>query len=382
MRKILLLLGLLAAAGQVWADALPRCKTRNVGVRVEKSPTPLLTPDTISYVERTPDGGIVYCQPPEDLKHPDGKYHWCNDTLVEPSVKNCNDVPKPPEDEDERPKEGGKDFHKEVPEQCYIGYKGKRYSSKEAACQEPFKGSQTQAVFYKVENGRNSYSCFYKNISDGKWYKSTIGVTDLCTKVDPNDQPKPPEQPKDPPKETPKLPGDSLGIKPGGESKPEQPKQPGNSGDTGGSDSGSAGGGNSAGGGGGGNGSSGSGGGSGGGNGSGKGNGEGEGEQSAFCRKFPDTVACMKPGNGEVDPFKVPGSGGGGKTDGGIGWRPDFFLPSGNACPADKVITVMGKPVSFSYGGFCTFLDRINPLVRASCMFIAGMLVIRSIKGK
>lgn len=118
----------------------------------------------------------------------------------------------------------------------------------------------------------------------------------------------------------------------------------------------------------------------GGGSGSGKGNGEGEGEQSAFCRKFPNTVACMQPGNGEVGPFKVPG--GGDKTDGGIGWRPDFFLPSGNACPADKVITVMGKPITFSYEGFCLFLDRINPLVRASCMFIAGMLVIRSIKGK
>lgn len=411
MRKILLLLGLLVAAGQVWADALPRCKTRHIGARVEKSPTPLLTPDTISYFERTPDGGIVYCQPPEDLKHPDGKYHWCNDTLVEPSVKNCNDVPKPPEDEDKRPKEGGKDGGKEVPGQIPEEKHNDYYVIKVREWQINTPGNYTERFIVVRKDSENcghglKYQSSYrdgkrylplkvcgqeiapKNKGDNDYMNVTV-VT--ATREDikrhnegrQQDKPKPPEKPPE------RLPGDSHGINPGGGKTPE-PSKPGSggsgnsgSGDTGGSDSGSAGGGNSAGGGGGGNGSSGSGGGSGGGSGSGKGNGEGEGEQSAFCRKFPNTVACMQPGNGEVDPFKVPGGGGGGgKTDGGIGWRPDFFLPSGNTCPADKVITVMGKPITFSYEGFCLFLDRINPLVRASCMFIAGMLVIRSIKGK
>lgn len=82
-------------------------------------------------------------------------------------------------------------------------------------------------------------------------------------------------------------------------------------------------------------------------------------------------------GDGRIGDVRVPR----GQGD-GIGWRGDFFLRNANQCPQDKVLTLMGKQVVFSYTNICKYLDMISPIVKAICMFVAGMMVVRSIRAK
>ena len=81
-------------------------------------------------------------------------------------------------------------------------------------------------------------------------------------------------------------------------------------------------------------------------------------------------------GSGHISEVRVP------KSRDGLGWRGDFFLRNANQCPQDKVLTLMGKQVVFSYTNICKYLDMISPIVKAICMFVAGMMVVRSIRAK
>ena len=104
----------------------------------------------------------------------------------------------------------------------------------------------------------------------------------------------------------------------------------------------------------------------------GEGNGKGEGSGDAEGKGMFKGGA----GSGHISEVRVP------KSRDGLGWRGDFFLRNANQCPQDKVLTLMGKQVVFSYTNICKYLDMISPIVKAICMFVAGMMVVRSIRAK
>ena len=231
-------------------------------------------------------------------------------------------------------------------------------------------------------NARPGSSCAnggwaFEEYSGGKIAFCTNGYKPLLEMPCPDEQPKPPKepkQPKQPEQKEPKKPNPNDGKQPkhedgkqpkgegqGDDKGEKQPKGEGQGDDKGekqpkGEGSGDSSGDN------GGKGSKGE------GNGKGEGSGDGQGNGKGWWKGA---------GDGRIGDVRVPH----GQGD-GIGWRGDFFLRNANQCPQDKVLTLMGKQVVFSYANICKYLDMISPIVKAICMFVAGMMVVRSIRAK
>ncbi|WP_153712490.1 virulence factor TspB C-terminal domain-related protein [Eikenella corrodens] len=104
------------------------------------------------------------------------------------------------------------------------------------------------------------------------------------------------------------------------------------------------------------------------GEGSGSGEGEGEGGGKGMFKGGA--------GSGQLGDVRVP------KSRDGMGWKGDFFLRNPNQCPQDKTMNVLGRSMTFSYAKLCGFLDMLSPVIKAVFMFIAGMLVVKSIRAK
>ncbi|AZR59805.1 virulence factor TspB C-terminal domain-related protein [Eikenella corrodens] len=108
------------------------------------------------------------------------------------------------------------------------------------------------------------------------------------------------------------------------------------------------------------------------GDGKGKGSGEGNGKGDAEGKGMFKGGA----GSGHISEFRVP------KSRDGLGWRGDFFLRNPNQCPQDKTMSVLGRQVVFSYAKICQYLDMLSPVVKAVFMFVAGLMVVKSIRAK
>ena len=104
----------------------------------------------------------------------------------------------------------------------------------------------------------------------------------------------------------------------------------------------------------------------------GEGNGKGEGSGDAEGKGMFKGGA----GSGQLGDVRVP------KSRDGMGWKGDFFLRNPNQCPQDKTMNVLGRSMTFSYSKMCEFLDMLSPVIKAVFMFIAGMLVVKSIRAK
>ena len=98
------------------------------------------------------------------------------------------------------------------------------------------------------------------------------------------------------------------------------------------------------------------------------GNGNGKGEGSGMFKGGA--------GSGQLGDVKVP------KSRDGMGWKGDFFLRNPNQCPQDKTMSVLGRQVVFSYAKICQYLDMLAPVVKAVFMFVAGLMVVKSIRAK
>lgn len=269
------------------------------------------------------------CEAPPEYKDKDGKYHFDGEgggRLMLPS----KDKPPPGEG-------GGKPTPS--PRKCQLS--GTAKARQGGSC---WAGGW---VFEGYRNGKVEYC------TNG--YKPP--VMGPCPEDEPEDKPKPPkDKPKDKPpainpdngkvRDTPK-PGDGKDDghtdPPGQDGRDGKDGQDGGTGRRNGQDGSD-------------------------GQGQGQGQGDGQGNGKGWWKGA---------GDGRIGDVRVPH----GQGD-GIGWRGDFFLRNANQCPQDKVLTLMGKQVVFSYTNICKYLDMISPIVKAICMFVAGMMVVRSIRAK
>lgn len=114
------------------------------------------------------------------------------------------------------------------------------------------------------------------------------------------------------------------------------------------------------------------------GEGSGDGNGKGEGKGEGDGKGDAEGKGMFKggAGSGHISEVRVP------KSRDGLGWRGDFFLRNPNQCPQDKTMSVLGRQVVFSYAKICQYLDMLAPVVKAVFMFVAGLMVVKSIRAK
>jgi len=104
----------------------------------------------------------------------------------------------------------------------------------------------------------------------------------------------------------------------------------------------------------------------------GEGNGKGEGSGDAEGKGMFKGGA----GSGHISEVRVP------RSRDGLGWRGDFFLRNTNQCPQDKTMSILGRQVVFSYAKICQYLDMLAPVVKAVFMFVAGLMVVKSIRAK
>lgn len=114
------------------------------------------------------------------------------------------------------------------------------------------------------------------------------------------------------------------------------------------------------------------------GEGSGDGNGKGEGSGEGGGKGDAEGKGMFKggAGSGNISEVRVP------KSRDGLGWRGDFFLRNPNQCPQDKTMSILGRQVVFSYAKICQYLDMLAPVVKAVFMFVAGLMVVKSIRAK
>ena len=279
-------------------------------------------------------GTVRDCELPDKYKDENGRACFKNGD-VSPCEKQNDDGKQPkndkPPEEGKTPKQptnGGKCYIKSI-EGGICGSKGWRYTILNPHLPE-------------------GYIC-----SDSPWEEQQID----CPK---QEQPKEPKQPK---QNEPKQPTPNDGKQP----KHDDGKQPKGEGQgdssTDGNGKGSKGEGNGKG--------EGSDGGSGKGS-KGEGNGKGEGSGDAEGKGMFKGGA----GSGQLGDVRVP------KSRDGMGWKGDFFLRNPNQCPQDKTMNVLGRSMTFSYAKLCSFLDMLSPVIKAVFMFIAGMLVVKSIRAK
>lgn len=62
-----------------------------------------------------------------------------------------------------------------------------------------------------------------------------------------------------------------------------------------------------------------------------------------------------------------------------ISFSREAFLSDG--CPADRTVTLLGKPITFSFSGFCELADMLSALLIAIGYFIAGRVALRTAFG-
>ena len=287
-------------------------------------------------------GNVRDCELPDKYKDEQGRACFKNGD-VSPCEKQDNGGKQP---KNEKPPEGGK----QPKEQGCFEFEGHRGRSYEEVCKAagwnyiyPRTACNKDGTFANGQYLPPGNNAIWGNVNTSKCNKDDLEKAK---------QPKQPEQ-KEPKKPNPndgKQPKHEDGKQPKGEGQGDdkgekQPKGEGSgdsSGDNGGKGS------------------------------KGEGNGKGEGSGDAEGKGMFKGGA----GSGQLGDVRVP------KSRDGMGWKGDFFLRNPNQCPQDKVLTLMGKQVVFSYANICKYLDMISPIVKAICMFVAGMMVVRSIRAK
>lgn len=286
------------------------------------------------------------CSPPAKYRDEDGKVHVVNENELVPNPKRSDkgeveDGEKKPNEEkqpkNEKPPEEG-----EIPKGHSTG--GKCYRSGTVNARPDSECSKAGWAFEGYRSGKVAYC------TNG--YEAPVMGPCQEEGQDKPKQPKQPEQ-KEPKKPNPndgKQPKHEDGKQPKGEGQGDdkgekQPKGEGSgdsSGDNGGKGS------------------------------KGEGNGKGEGSGDAEGKGMFKGGA----GSGQLGDVRVP------KSRDGMGWKGDFFLRNPNQCPQDKTMHVLGRSITFSYAKLCGFLDMLSPVIKAVFMFIAGMLVVKSIRAK
>ena len=289
-------------------------------------------------------GTVRDCELPEKYKDENGRACFKNGD-VSPCEKHNDEGKQPKTDQ---PPEGDKTPKQPPSKQCF-SVNDKRVRTIEEACK--LQGDGFVPVY--------GTSC---------WHPGYF-VQVSPSRVPCEEQPKPPEQ------KEPKQPNPNDGKQPkhddGKQPKHDDGKQPKGEGQGDSSDGGNGKGSKGEGSG------DGSGKGEGSGDGSGKGskgegNGKGEGSGDAEGKGMFKGGA----GSGQLGDVRVP------KSRDGMGWKGDFFLRNPNQCPQDKTMNVLGRSMTFSYSKMCEFLDMLSPVIKAVFMFIAGMLVVKSIRAK
>ena len=286
------------------------------------------------------------CEAPPEYKDKDGNYHFDEESggrLVLPHSEKQPKTDKPPE--------GGK----QPKEQGCFEFEGHRGRTEAEVC----KAAGWNYIGHKMVCNKDG------TYANGRYLKPGNNAISGNIRYDKScqEEEKQPKQPKQPEQKEPKQPAPNDGKQPKHEDG-KQPKGEGQGEDSGdGNGKGSKGEGSGKG--------EGSDGGSGKGS-KGEGNGNGEGSGDAEGKGMFKGGA----GSGQLGDVRVP------KSRDGMGWKGDFFLRNPNQCPQDKVLTLMGKQVVFSYINICKYLDMISPIVKAICMFVAGMMVVKSIRAK
>ena len=275
------------------------------------------------------------CTPPDRYRDKDGNYHFDGETggrlVLPPSEK---------QPENEKPPEEGK-----IPKGHSTG--GKCYRSGTVNARPDSECSKAGWAFEGYRSGKVAYCT-------NSYEAPVMGP---CQEEE-QDKPKQPKQPKQPEQKEPKKPNPNDGKQPKHEDG-KQPKGEGQGDDKGekqpkGEGSGDSSGDN-------------------GGKGSkGEGNGKGEGSGDAEGKGMFKGGA----GSGHISEVRVP------KSRDGLGWRGDFFLRNPNQCPQDKTMSILGRQVVFSYAKICQYLDMLAPVVKAVFMFVAGLMVVKSIRAK
>lgn len=285
-------------------------------------------------------GAARDCELPEKYKDENGRACFKNGDLS-PCEKH-NDEGKQPKTD--KPPEGGK----QPKEQGCFEFEGHRGRSYEEVC----KAAGWNYIPPRTYCNKDGEYANGQYLPPGNNAIVGIVYTSKCNKDDLEKQPKQPEQ-KEPKKPNPndgKQPKHEDGKQPKGEAQGDdkgekQPKGEGSgdsSGDNGGKGS------------------------------KGEGNGKGEGSGDAEGKGMFKGGA----GSGQLGDVRVP------KSRDGMGWKGDFFLRNPNQCPQDKTMNVLGRSMTFSYARLCGFLDMLSPVIKAVFMFIAGMLVVKSIRAK
>lgn len=278
------------------------------------------------------------CTPPDKYRDKDGNYHFDGETggrlVLPPSEKQ----PK-----NEKPPEGGK----QPKEQGCFEFEGHRGRSYEEVC----KAAGWNYIPPRTACNKDGSFANGKYLPPGNNAIWGVVYTSKCNKDD-LEKAKQPEQkePKKPNTNDGKQPKHEDGKQPKGEGQGDdkgekQPKGEGSgdsSGDNGGKGS------------------------------KGEGNGKGEGSGDSEGKGMFKGGA----GSGQLGDVRVP------KSRDGMGWKGDFFLRNPNQCPQDKTMNVLGRSMTFSYSKMCEFLDMLSPVIKAVFMFIAGMLVVKSIRAK
>ena len=284
------------------------------------------------------------CSPPAKYRDEDGKVHVVNENEIVPNPKRSDkgeveDGEKKPNEEkqpkNEKPPEGGK----QPKEQGCFEFEGHRGRSYEEVC----KAAGWNYIPPRTYCNKDGTYANGQYLPPGNNAIVGIVYTSKC-KDDLEKQPKQPEQ------KEPKKPNPNDGKQP----KHDDGKQPKGEGQ---GDSSSEGNGKGS---------------KGEGNGKGEGSGEGSGKGDAEGKGMFKGGA----GSGQLGDVRVP------KSRDGMGWKGDFFLRNPNQCPQDKTMYVLGRSITFSYAKLCSFLDMLSPVIKAVFMFIAGMLVVKSIRAK
>ena len=308
-------------------------------------------------------GTVRDCELPEKYKDENGRACFKNGD-VSPCEKHNDDGKQPKTD---KPPEGGK----QPKEQGCFEFEGHRGRTEAEVC----KAAGWNYIGRKMVCNKDG------TYANGRYLKPGNNAISGNIQYDKScqEEEKQPKQPKQPEQKEPKQPAPNDGKQPkhedGKQPKHEDGKQPKHDegkqpkGEGQGEDSGDGNGKGSKGEG------SGKGEGSDGGSGKGskgEGNGKGEGSGDAEGKGMFKGGA----GSGQLGDVRVP------KSRDGMGWKGDFFLRNPNQCPQDKTMNVLGRSITFSYAKLCGFLDMLAPVIKAVFMFIAGMLVVKSIRAK
>lgn len=96
-------------------------------------------------------------------------------------------------------------------------------------------------------------------------------------------------------------------------------------------------------------------------------------DDKGMCTMYPDSLACMKPGDPPTDPAPTP------KTF-PISIEPMAF-PGQGACPPPITFAVFGTPHAFEWTPFCDVLTNgVRPIVLVLSIAAAAMIFVGGLK--